>query len=125
VAFSMQQQRARVAKMNAMMWGALAAGEVAGAFVPGLGLVGFMGGGVAGSKMERDMAEQRARIALELMADGGFDPWQAPEAWRLLMTKKAPKDPELLKYPELSGYQLGILNLRYGKGTGIPVAAAQ
>jgi hypothetical protein len=45
------------------------------------------------------------------MADAGYDPRQAPEAWRLLAPKKMPKDPSLLKYPSRAGYQLSFLRL--------------
>jgi hypothetical protein len=61
----------------------------------------------------RKMEEQRGRVALSLMADAGYDPWQAPEAWRLLAPKEPAKDPSKLKYPDRAGYQLEILNLQY------------
>ncbi len=59
--------------------------------------------------------EQRWRIELSLVADAGYDPWQAPEAWRVAVAKKLPKDIRSLKYPDVSGYELGILNLQYQK----------
>jgi hypothetical protein len=55
------------------------------------------------------LREQAGRIALALMADAGYDPRQAPEAWRRLAPKKMPKDPSLLKYPGRAGYQLSFL----------------
>jgi hypothetical protein len=61
------------------------------------------------------MEEQRGRVALALLKDAGYDPWQAPEAWRLVTPKHLPKDLNSLKYPSLGGYQLGILNLQYKK----------
>jgi hypothetical protein len=66
------------------------------------------------------MEEQRGRVALSLMEDAGYDPWQAPEAWRLLEPKKLPADLNSLKYPNRSGYQLGILNLQYSLTTAKP-----
>jgi hypothetical protein len=57
------------------------------------------------------MQEQAGRIALTLMADAGYDPQQAPEAWRLLASKKSPKDLSALQYPSRAEYQLGILRL--------------
>jgi hypothetical protein len=68
---------------------------------------------------ERDLRqeEQRGRIALALISDAGYDPRQAPGAWRLLSKKNLPKDLDSLKYPSRSGYQLGILRLQYS-GTG-------
>ena len=65
--------------------------------------------------------EQRGRIALALMADAGYDPWQAPEAWRLLAPENLPSDLNSLKYPNRSGYQLGILNLQYRTKADLPI----
>jgi hypothetical protein len=59
--------------------------------------------------------EQRWRVALQLMSDAGYDPWQAPEAWRLAAPGKLPADTSTLKYPDRSGYQFAILNLTYKK----------
>ncbi len=115
VAFSLQQQRARAANDSKVLLGVFAAGEVAEAFVPGLSLITLVGGETAANKIVRELAEQRARIALGLMADAGYDPWQAPEAWRMAAAKTLPKNLDLLKYPEMSGYQLGVLNLQYGE----------
>jgi len=38
-------------------------------------------------------------MALALMADAGFDPYQEPEAWRLLAPERLPKDLTKLKDP--------------------------
>ena len=56
---------------------------------------------------------ERGRLALSMMADAGYDPWQAPEAWKLLSPKRLPKDLNSLKYPRLSQYQLMILDAQY------------
>lgn len=61
----------------------------------------------------RKLEDQRGRVALGLMADAGFDPWQAPEAWRLLAPGQLPKKLGKLKYPARSKYQLEILRLQY------------
>jgi hypothetical protein len=66
-------------------------------------------------EIDKALKEQRGRVALELMADAGYDPWQAPEAWRLAEAKKLPGDSSTLKYADRSLYQLGILNLMYKK----------
>lgn len=50
---------------------------------------------------------------MALLANGGYDPWEAPEAWHLLAPKHLPNDLGSLKYLDRSGYQLGILNLQY------------
>lgn len=63
--------------------------------------------------VERKLLEQRGRMLLGYMADAGYDPWQAPEAWRLLAPSRLPKDLSKLKYPAQSEYELGILQLEY------------
>jgi Domain of unknown function (DUF5666) len=72
------------------------------------------------------LAEQRGRVALALMADAGYDPWAAPDAWRLVTAKKLPTNLSTLPYPSLSGYQIHFLSQQYQK-TGKPgtVLAAQ
>jgi hypothetical protein len=68
-------------------------------------------------------------MALQLVADAGFDPWQAPEAWRLLAPKDPPRDVQSIKYPRESKYQLSILNLQYkressGSSAVLPTSGA-
>jgi hypothetical protein len=77
------------------------------------GPAGWTGAAIATHPFLRKIEEQRGRMALALMADGGFDPWQAPEAWRMLAPIDFPKHPSKLKYPERSKYQLEILQLQY------------
>ena len=67
--------------------------------------------------------EDRGRIALGLMADAGYDPWQAPEAWRRLAPGELPRNPAKLKYPERSQYLIEILGLEYKK-SGPPADAS-
>jgi hypothetical protein len=83
----------------------------------------LVGGAILGHKMSAPIEDERGRIALELMADGGYDPWQAPEAWRLLAEKK-PKPGSQHAYPDRSGYQLSILNLQYREKSAGASAAA-
>ena len=115
VAFNLQRQSARIVANNRAFLGVQAAGEVAAVFIPGLDLAALTGNNVAARKIKERMEKQRGRIALELMTDAGFDAWQAPQAWRLLEPKLPPKDLESLRYPDLSLYQLSILNLQYRK----------
>ena len=68
---------------------------------------------VASRLIETKLEEQRGRVTLALMANAGYDPWQAPEAWRLLAPKHLLTDTGSLKYPDRSGYMLGILGLQY------------
>ena len=65
-------------------------------------------------------------IALSILADAGYDPWQAPEAWRLLEPKKPPTATDSLKYPSHSGYLLGVLNLQYRQraASALPAGAS-
>ena len=73
--------------------------------------------GVAGVVIKHEilhkLEDQRGRMALGLMADAGYDPWQAPEAWRRLEPKQLPRDRSKLKYPGRAGYQLEILAMEY------------
>ena len=70
---------------------------------------------IAKSIINVQFEEQRGRVALALMADEGYDPWAAPEAWRLLAPRKLPGDTNKLKYPSRSCYQLSILHEEYRK----------
>jgi len=109
IACNLQRQTARtvIARRKDLAIG------VAEAFIPGVGLAAVLGPGMFTSKEMATEQEERLRIALALMQDAGFDPWQAPEAWRLAAPRKLPKDLASLTYPDSSCYQLGILNLQY------------
>jgi hypothetical protein len=112
VAYNLQSQFRRLTAEDWEILGAEVAGEVALANVPGGSFLGGeVGAGIASHVIEMEMQEQRGRIALTLMADAGYDPKQAPEAWRLLAPKKMPSDPRFLKYPSRAGYQLSFLRL--------------
>jgi Domain of unknown function (DUF5666) len=88
----------------------------------GLGVSGYATGALMLHELNKSLVEQRERLALSLMADAGYDPWQSPEAWRLVVPKSLPKDLSSLKYPTRSGYQLGILNMQYRGEVGKSVA---
>jgi hypothetical protein len=113
VAYSIEAQSARLRTEGLELVGAELAGDVASSFVPAVNVGVLVGGMVVNHEIERRMREQAGRIALALMADAGYDPWQAPETWRLLAPKKLPGDVKALPYPDRAGYQLGILNLQY------------
>lgn len=55
------------------------------------------------------MERKVGRIALQLLEDTGYDPWQAPEAWRLLAPKELPQDVKSLEYTREGKYQLEML----------------
>lgn len=122
VAYNMQWQSARLIAQWRELFGAELAASVAEAFVPEVYFANEIGGDIVAHELQVRMQEQRGRIALTLMADAGYNPWQAPEAWRLLASKRLSNDPDSLKYPDRSGYQLGILSLQYRNE---PAAALQ
>jgi len=122
VAFTLQRQGPKI-KERLPLW--LAEDAAVMAVWPVLGLEMDLGGEEKATKALVKMEEQRGRIALALLADAGYDPWQAPEAWRLLAPKHLPRNLDSLKYPSRSGYQLGILNLQYKKTTNAARAATQ
>jgi hypothetical protein len=115
IAASLQHQQVRVAVEWKVVWeeAAVAALYSAGDSW-GLGLAGGMvGNAVLNHNIQRKLEDQRGRIALSLMTDAGYDPWQAPEAWKLLAPAKLPKDPSKLKYPDRASYQLEMLHVQY------------
>jgi hypothetical protein len=119
VAYNLQRQAAKQVAMNRAAWG-VAVGELAGAFVPGLGTAAIVTSMVvdhkSGDSRSGDtLLGERLRIALALMNDAGYDPWQAPEAWKLLVPKKLPANLASLTYPDASCYQIGLLNLQYAR----------
>jgi hypothetical protein len=126
VAASLQRGQARIAVDWRMVWEEAGFAALSAAGVPwGLGFAGSsVGNAVLYHNMERKLEQQRSRIALSLMADAGFDPWQCPEAWRLLGPEKLPKDPAKLKYPDRAEYQLGILGKQYKPPAGSATASA-
>jgi hypothetical protein len=60
--------------------------------------------------------QEGARVSLDLMANAGFDPWQAAEARRLLGPKRLPRDTAGLPYPDSGLYLLGILYVQHASG---------
>jgi hypothetical protein len=115
VAFGLQQQSAKLITEYRAILGAGLAAEIGLLTVPGGFLAVDFGTSIAVNRIELRMQEQRGRMALAMMADAGYDPWQAPEAWRLLGPKRLPASGDTLKYPDRSGYQLGILGQQYSK----------
>lgn len=107
VAYNLQRQAARAVVNLRKQLGVAAAEAAAGFFIP-VPVVG-----IPGQNPYLAMEEERGRIALSLMADAGYDPWQAPQAWRLLGPRHLPRDLGTLEYPDRSVYQLNILNLQY------------
>lgn len=111
----LEWQSARLVAEYYTIVGVELAGELVASPVPWAFFSAEGSADAAAHLVKRHLEEQCGRISLGLMADAGYDPWQAPEAWRLLAPRKLPTDPSHLKYPGRAGYQLAILNLMYSK----------
>jgi hypothetical protein len=110
IARSLQEQTPVVIQFNRTRL--TEAAELAGVAALGGGMAATI---VMGAEQSAVLNAQRARMALQLMAEAGYDPWQAPEAWRLAGPFKLPKDISKLKYPAQSRQEFDILHLMYGK----------
>jgi hypothetical protein len=119
VAFNLQRQLVTITMLDLAAFGT----EVA-AFT--LFPTGYIGGevveGVMGHEKEARLQREVARMALQLVADAGFDPWQAPEAWRLLASKDPARDVQSLNYTREGKYQLNMLKLQYKRDNSGPSA---
>lgn len=89
----------------------------AGGFIAGEAVLTMLG-----YELQARFHQECARMALQLMANAGYDPWQAPEAWRLLAPKETPQDVQSLDYTKEGRFQLGVLKVQY-KGIGSGGAA--
>lgn len=114
VASYLELQSARVVAEVWGIWGVQSAANVAGAF-SGWALIPEASADLAQAVLAKHLMDQRSRMALALMSDAGYDPWAAPEAWRLLAPKKLRGNTNTLKYPSRSNYQLTILHEEYRK----------
>jgi predicted Zn-dependent protease len=119
VAFNLQRQSYQVNRECLVLYGTALAADASLFLFPEVFPVAIAGEIVAEKKILLQMEEQRGRIALSLLADAGYDPWQAPEAWKLLEPKKLPDDLSTLKFPSRSEYQLGILSMQYSKENNV------
>jgi hypothetical protein len=116
-------------KSDLMKTGLESAAEAAGVLAMAMMETSVMAaGGVAKGIYNHEqrirMEEERGRMVLGLLADAGFDPWQAPEAWRILQPNKAPRDLEKVKYPARCAYQLRMLAVQYPQNAGAEGATA-
>jgi predicted Zn-dependent protease len=114
IAFDLQLQRTKLISHG--VWTSV--GERAAMTVLAVsGAITAAGGaiaeGVIEHKNEVRLEEERARMALSMMEEAGYDPWVAPEAWRRLQPRKVPKDMTQVDYPHISKYQYEILALQY------------
>lgn len=114
IAYNLQRQAARRADVARKMLGpAIAANLLLQASL--LGVVPIIAEKKAGDAITLQHFEERGRISMGLLADADYDPWQVPEAWKLLEPKHAAHDASTLAYNDYAGYLLSILNLEYPK----------
>lgn len=121
IAFDLQRQLVTLTPLDLVAGGS----EVA-ALIPFLFPAGYVAGevaeGIVDYEKEAKLRREFARMALQLVADADFDPWQAPEAWRMLAPKDSPKDIQTLQYTPEGKYQLSILKLQYKRDNSGPSA---
>ncbi len=115
VAYNIQRQGARQVDAARKMLGPAIAANLMLQSIPFVNLVPILTESHMRQEMLLAQFEERGRIAMGLLSDAGYDPWQVPEAWRLLESKHAPKDASTLNYNDYAGYLLSVLNLEYPK----------
>ncbi len=116
IGFSVQASRAKLVAKFDWLTAAEIAGDAAWVVNPYAALlVSETVSRVANYEIDIQLAQERGRLALSMMTNAGYDPWQAPEAWKLLGPKHPPTNSNSLKYPNLSEYQLMILKAQYSR----------
>jgi hypothetical protein len=124
IAFNLQRQLVTVSPLDLVVAGS----EVAAITLFPTGYIaGEAVGVIVDHEIEVRLQREFARIALQLVDNAGFDPWQAPEAWRLLAPKDLPRDTQSLNYTAEGKYELGVLKLQYKRENSsavLPASAA-
>lgn len=113
IAYNIQSLRAKLIARDGWLTAAQVAEFATWAVNPIAGVAANSAVGLAAHEHNVEMELERGRLALSMMVDAGFDPHQAPEAWRLMGPKHLPKDLSSLKYPRIGQYQLMILDAQY------------
>ncbi len=106
IATALEKQEFRMIPTAQKMTAAQVAGEVGGAFVPGLGLASLFAGDAAAEKMLRRAEDQSGRVSLQLLHDAGFNIAEAAMAWWLLSSSK-PKPMTEIPLPYRAAYLYG------------------
>ncbi len=109
VAEVLEKQTLRAIPPNNARTAASIAGNVAGVFVPGLGLATNLATSKNASIAQDRQEEQSVRTALPFLQDAGFDPTQAPIAWWTLSTPK-PKPLAQTRLPHRTQYLYKLLS---------------
>jgi hypothetical protein len=116
VAYNLMRQSARLDSRDYLLLGVEVASVVPYVSVGSLGM--YAGADAAAFGLSHEMIvqlqEECERMAIAITAEAGYNPWQAPEAVRLLAPKELPADTRQLKYPNQAGYELAFLHLQYG-----------
>ena len=113
IAYNVQYLRARLIARDGWMRAAEVADFATWAVNPIAGLAANGAVGLAAHEHNVELELERGRLALSMMTDAGYDPWQAPETWKLLGSKHLPRDFSSLKYPRIGQYQLMVLEAQY------------
>jgi predicted Zn-dependent protease len=108
IAEVLEKQTLRVIPAVHKMTAVAIAGDTAGIFVPGLGLVTAAGNYKAGRVIQHHSQQQSGRVSLCLLHDAGYDIDQAPMAWLAVSTKSA-ANPLPKRLPDHSSYLYGYL----------------
>jgi len=102
VAQAIEKQSWHIQQNNRKFLATGIAGDIAGAFIPGVGLLTAIGTTSTGVHLEHQRQDQVSRVSLWYLHDGGFDIDEAPRAWWLLNSKKN-KDLTQIKLPRRTG----------------------
>jgi hypothetical protein len=121
VAFNLQKQLVTFTPIG-LVSGRVDVSDYFPLITPPVFIAGTVAEEVVAHEIDLKLERECARMALQLIADAGFDPWQAPEAWRLLEPKDLPRDIQSIKYTREGEYQLSILKAQYSKGNSGPPA---
>jgi len=113
IALNLQRQAVRLTSASRTFLGVEAVSDVVGLVVPGFAIADLADLNPLERKVLVLLQQQRARIALALLNEAGYDLHQAPEAWRLMAPRQLPAAPATLKYPDLSTYQLNVIKQQY------------
>ena len=115
IAYNIQFLRAKLIARDGWLTAAQVAELATWAVNPIAGVAANSAVGLAAHEHNVELELERGRLALSMMVDAGFDPWQAPEAWKLLGPKHLPSNLSSLKYPRIGQYQLMVLDAQYKK----------
>ena len=124
IAYNVQSLRVRLIVRDGWLTAAEVAEFATWAVNPIAGVAANGAVGLAAHEHNVELELERGRLALSMMAEAGYDPAQAPEAWKLLSPKHLLRDRNSLEYPRIGQYQLMVLDAQYKKRTAAGIAGA-